>query len=229
MAVVVGLLSRKGGVGKSTLARALCAVVAHAGLKVRLADLDAQLRTVAEWERLRVENNAGPALDVHSVSSLAHALAAAAEDELLILDGPAGAGRRSVEIAKAADVVVQPTSGSLDDLRPAVIFFHDLVDAGVPKQRLAFAIARTLAPAEEEAAKAYLAKTGYAVLAGAIPERMAFRDAHNRGEAVTEGKRHAQDAQVDDLIQSLFKKVHALMRARVKRSLAPARTKEIKA
>ncbi len=228
MAVVVGLLSRKGGVGKSTLARALCAVVAHAGLKVRLADLDSQLRTATEWERLRGENQIGPALDVRGASSLAHALAAV-EDELLILDAPAGTGRRSLKIAKSADLIVQPTSGSLDDLRPAVIFFHDLVDAGVPKQRLVFAIARTLAPAEEDAARAYLAKTGYEVLAGAVPERMAFRDAHNRGRAVTEGKRHPQDAQVEELIQALFNKVHTLMRARTRQANAPARAKETKA
>jgi chromosome partitioning protein len=228
MAVVVGLLSRKGGVGKSTLARALCAVVAHAALKVRIADLDPQQRTVSEWERLRGENQIGPMLDVRGASSLAQALAAADPDELLILDAPAGTGRRSVEIAQAADLIVQPTSGSLDDLRPAVLFFHDLVDAGIAKERLVFAIARTLAPAEEEAARAYLAKTGYEVLAGAIPERATYREAHNRGQAVTEGKRHPQDAEVEDLIQSLFDKVHALMRAKGKRARVPARAKETK-
>jgi chromosome partitioning protein len=53
MAVVVGLVSQKGGTGKSTLARALGAVVAHAGLKVRIADLDPQQHTVLEWERTR--------------------------------------------------------------------------------------------------------------------------------------------------------------------------------
>ena len=42
MPVVVAFISQKGGVGKSTLARALGAVAASAGLKVRLADLDAQ-------------------------------------------------------------------------------------------------------------------------------------------------------------------------------------------
>lgn len=229
MAVVIGLMSRKGGVGKSTLARALGAVVAHAGLKVRLADLDPQQRTVSEWERLRGENQIGPALEVRSASSLAQALTGVADDALLILDAPAGAGRRSLEIAKAADLIVQPTSGSLDDLRPAVMLFHDLVDAGIPKERLVLAIARTLAAAEEDAARAYLAKTGYEVLAGAIPERVAYREAHNRGQAVTEGKRRAQGAQVERLIQSLFNKVHALMLAKARHAKDAARAKETKA
>ena len=67
MAVIVGLVSQKGGVGKSTLARALGAVVAHAGLKVRIADLDPQQHTVVEWERMRGENRLAPTLDVRGV------------------------------------------------------------------------------------------------------------------------------------------------------------------
>jgi len=229
MAVVVGVVSQKGGVGKSTLARALAAVVAHAGLKVRIADLDAQQRTVTEWERARDEKRLGPSLQVRAVTKVTQALSGLADDELLILDAPAGAGRRSLEIAKAADLIVQPTRGSLDDLRPTVIFFHELVEAGIPKERLAIAIARTLTSAEEEAARVYLAKTGYEVLAGAIPERVAYREAHNCGQAVTEAKRRPQDDQVERLIQALFNKVHALMLVKAKQAKAPARAKETKA
>ena len=82
MAVVVGLVSQKGGVGKSTLARALGAVVAHAGLKVRIADLDPQQHTVVEWERMRGENRLAPALDVRGFATVAQALAGMADDEL---------------------------------------------------------------------------------------------------------------------------------------------------
>src|SRR5262245_27262237 len=136
MAVVVALASQKGGVGKSTLARALAAVVAHAGLKVRIADLDPQQHTVLHWQRTRAEHGLAPLIDVRAFATLGQALAGLADDELLILDAPARAGRRTFEIAKAADLVVQPTTGSLDDLRPAVILFHDLVQADVPKERL---------------------------------------------------------------------------------------------
>jgi chromosome partitioning protein len=95
------------------------------------------------------------------------------DDELLIIDAPARAGRRTLDIAKTADLIVQPTSGSIDDLRPAILFFHDLVQADVPNERLVFALSRTLTAAEEDAARSYIAKAGYKVLAGAIPERAA--------------------------------------------------------
>jgi chromosome partitioning protein len=41
--------------------------------------------------------------------------------------------------------VVQPTGPSADDLRPAVLTFHELVRAGVPAERLTFAICRIIA------------------------------------------------------------------------------------
>jgi Mrp family chromosome partitioning ATPase len=44
-AVPIGLISQKGGVGKSTLSRALAREAASNGLKVKLADLDTQQGT----------------------------------------------------------------------------------------------------------------------------------------------------------------------------------------
>jgi chromosome partitioning protein len=227
MAVVVGLVSQKGGTGKSTLARALGAVVAHAGLKVRIADLDPQQHTVIEWERTRGHNRVAPALDVRGFATVGQALADAADDELVILDAPARAARRTLQIAEAADLVVQPSSGSIDDLRPAVVLFHELVEAGIPKDRLVVALCRTLTHAEDDAARTYMRKAGYAVLDGAIPERAAHREAHSRGEAVTEGKRRTPDDQVERLMEALFAKVHAQMQAKAKHAKA-ARAKEAK-
>lgn len=227
MAVVVALVSQKGGTGKSTLARALGAVVAHAGLKVRIADLDPQQHTVLEWQRTRSENRVAPNLDVRGFPTLAQALAGMADDELLVLDAPAGS-RRALNIAKAADLVVQPTSGSLDDLRPAILLFHDLVEADIPKDHLVVALSRTLTPDEAAAARAYVAKAGYEVLAGAIPERASYREAHNRGQALTEAKQRTQDDQVERLIEALFDKVHALMLAKMRQARA-GHAKETKA
>jgi chromosome partitioning protein len=168
------------------------------------------------WQRTRGEHGLAPLIDVRAFATLGQALAGLADDELLILDAPARAGRRTFDIANAADLVVQPTSGSLDDLRPAVILFHELVQADVPKDRLVIALSRTLTAGEEETARAYIAKAGYQVLAGAIPERAAYRDAHNRGEAVTEAKRKARDDSVERLIEALFDKVHTLMLAKAR-------------
>jgi chromosome partitioning protein len=49
MPIVVAFVSQKGGVGKSTLARALLAVASHV-MTVRLADLDPYQASVMEME-----------------------------------------------------------------------------------------------------------------------------------------------------------------------------------
>ncbi|WP_310707558.1 nucleotide-binding protein, partial [Burkholderia multivorans] len=53
MAAIVAFVSQKGGVGKSTLARALAREAAAGGLRVKVADLDTQQGTAVDWHRLR--------------------------------------------------------------------------------------------------------------------------------------------------------------------------------
>ena len=53
MPAVIAFVSQKGGVGKTTLARALAAVCSHAGLDVMLADLDPRQQTLVHWQQAR--------------------------------------------------------------------------------------------------------------------------------------------------------------------------------
>ena len=133
------------------------------------------------------------------MSPAAEAIASVEDDELLIVDAPAHANRGTLEIAQAATLIVQPSGASLDDLRPAVLLFHELVAAGVPRDRLVVALCRILTQTEEDMARSYVMKAGYDVLPGCVPERSAYREAHNRGQAVTETKHKALNARVDIL------------------------------
>ena len=56
MAAIVAFVSQKGGVGKSTLARALAREAAAGGLRVKVADLDTQQGTAVDWHRLRLSS-----------------------------------------------------------------------------------------------------------------------------------------------------------------------------
>ena len=223
--VIVGFVSQKGGTGKSTLARALGAVVAHAGLKVRIADLDAQQQTVLEWDKTRQQNSLEP-IEVEAFDNAADALESAAKDELLIIDAPAHTNRGTLDIAQSAAIVVQPSGASLDDLRPAVLLFHELVQAGIPRNRLVIALCRILSQAEEDMARAYITKAGYDVLPGCIPERTAYREAHNRGQAVTETKHKALNARVDELMEGLYTRVAGQLAAKKTRSKPTARKRK---
>jgi chromosome partitioning protein len=225
--VIVGFVSQKGGTGKSTLARALGAVVAAAGLKVRIADLDPQQQTVLEWEKLRDENREEPALTVEGYATAAEAIDSAERDELLIIDAPSGANRGTLEIAKAATLLVQPTGPSIDDLRPAVLLFHELVQAGIPRERLAVALCRVLSESEEDTARAYVTTAGYDVLPGCLYERTAYREAQNRGQAVTETKHRRLNESAEELMEGLYSRVVAQLEARSKRAKPTRKRKQM--
>src|SRR5271166_798078 len=126
MGAVVALVSQKGGVGKSALARTLARDAAAAGLVVKLADLDVQQGTCLDWSRDRNAAGVEPSVSVESFRSAAAALAIRDKVDLLILDGPARTSQATLEIARVADVVVQPSGPSADDLRPVVRTWRSL-------------------------------------------------------------------------------------------------------
>lgn len=208
MTQIVGFISQKGGVGKSTLARGLSREGAANGLKVKLADLDTQQGTSVDWYRRRLDNGASPVFSVESFKTASQALRQASQYDLLLLDGPARASAATLEIAKEATLVVQPSGASVDDLRPAVLVFHELVKAGIPREKLCFALCRMGTDAEEAESRAYLEQAGFHVLDGSLPERPSYRQASNAGLSVTETRYPQLNQRADKLIQSMVDQLH---------------------
>jgi chromosome partitioning protein len=207
MSTIIAFVSQKGGVGKSTLARALAREAAAGGLKAKIADLDTQQGTSVDWHRIRLGAGIQPVVAVEAFATAEQALKAAGEYDLLIIDGPARTSKGTLAIAKVADLVVQPTGSSVDDLRPAVREFHALINEGIPKEKLAFALNRIGTTAEEGEARTYIRKAGYGALDGCLPERPAYRKAQNTGHSVTETSYAGLNAKADALIQALIDRV----------------------
>lgn len=207
MPTIVAFISQKGGVGKSTLTRALAREAAMGGLRVKVADLDTQQGTVVDWHRLRLSKGLEPMVSVEAFGTASQALNATDSFDLLIIDGPARTSQATLEIAGSADLVVQPTGASRDDLLPAVREFHALVKARIPPGRLAFALNRIGTDAEEAAARDYLEQAGYAVLDGCLRDRPAYRQAQNAGRSITETSYSKLNEQADTLIQSLIDRI----------------------
>ncbi len=211
MMATVAFVSQKGGVGKSTLARALGAVAAHAGLRVRIADLDPDQATVVSWHKSRQKEKIGGRIDVRAYDTTSEAVADAAGIELLLLDMPGRANIATLDAARLSHLVVLPTGPSLDDLRPCVLLLHELVAAGISKSKLTVAICRTLDEAEEAAARAYIETAGYSALPGALPERSAYRRAMNMGAAVTETDNSTINARADALVEAMLKRIAEIL------------------
>lgn len=72
---------------------------------------------------------------------------------------------------------------------------------------MAVAICRVLSEGEEATVRAYVEDAGYEVLPGAIAERIAYREAQNRGQAITETKSAKLNEQADALMEALINKV----------------------
>ena len=221
MAVIISFVSQKGGVGKSTLSRSVAVVAAKEGVDALLADLDPQQETAVDWQQRRVANRIEPNAQVRGFRSVDDALIAGEAFDLLIIDGPARASAGTLELAEQSDLVVQPSGVGLDDLKPAVLLFHDLVENGIPSERLVVALCRGGSDVEEEAARRYVGKAGYQVLPGSIQEKPGYREALNRGEGLTECKHKALAERASQVIAALLKLVREEIRKRERLAAKP--------
>lgn len=208
MGMIVSFVAQKGGVGKSTLARGLAREASSGGWTVKVADLDTQQGTVAEWHRERLSRDYEPVGSVEVFAKASAALKHADDYDLLILDGAARASEATGEVAKHSDLIVLPTCASRDDLLPAVRLAHELRKAKIPIQKIAFALVRVTTESEIQDARDFISEAGYRVLDGCLYEKPAYRQAQNDGLAVTETRYQSLNQKADELFQSIADKLN---------------------
>jgi chromosome partitioning protein len=163
-----------------------------------------QQGTLVNWQRRRLAEGREP---VESFRSAGSALNGRDGYDLLVLDGPARASSATLEIARFADLVVQPTGASLDDLEPAVLTFHELVREGISREKLLFALCRVQTEAEVRDCRSYLGQAGCAILEGFLPEKPAYRAVQNRGLSVTEIRYPSLRAHGETLVQAIVNRI----------------------
>jgi len=208
MTYLIGMVSQKGGVGKSTLARMMAREFVSGGMSAKIADLDTQQQTCTNWSGRRAESRIQPEVQVQSFASVKSALAEADRFDALIMDGKPNASEQTNEIALAADLVVIPTGQTVDDLHPGVVLAHGLRKKGVRPERIAFALFRTTGSAREnQAAREYLHDAGYTVLEGEVPVSTAYGSASDAGKAITETSFKTLNARAAQLAQSVIDRI----------------------
>lgn len=124
MAALIGLVSQKGGVGKSTLARLIAREYAAAGWQVKIADLDISQGTSTDWKQRRERAGIKPDIAVEPFGTVAQALKVAQLYDLVVFDGPPHSMAGTLEITNVSHAVILPTGLSLDDLKPTVLLAH---------------------------------------------------------------------------------------------------------
>ena len=204
MTHVLGIVSQKGGVGKSTLARMMAREFVAGGLSCKIADLDTQQQTCTLWAGRRAEADVEPDVQVQGFASVRGALAEAPRFDAFILDGKPHASDQTLEISRAADLAVIPTGQTVDDLHPGVTLAHGLRKAGVDARRIVFALYRVTGSVRERAAaRAYIEEAGYAVLDGDITASTAYGSASDAGRAITETSFRSLNQRAGELAQAI--------------------------
>ncbi|MCY4167577.1 MAG: ParA family protein [Rhodobacter sp.] len=205
MGYIVGMVSQKGGAGKTTLARLFARELAKDGFSVKIADLDTQQKTCTEWAADRAEGKIEPEIQAQPFGKLKTALGEAGRFDAYILDGRPHSSQQTLEIARAADLTVIPTGQTKDDLRPAVQLANSLADTGVEPGRIAFALVKTTnSQVEMAAARDYLRQTEYITLDGFLPVSTAYGIAHDAGKAVTETSHRTLNEKAARLAQAVI-------------------------
>jgi chromosome partitioning protein len=202
------MVSQKGGVGKSTLARMMAREFVAGGMSAKIADLDTQQQTCTHWAGRRAEGGVEPELQVQSYASLKTALEDGARFDSLIVDGKPNASDQTIEIAKASDLVVIPTGQTVDDLHPGVVLAHNLRKKGIGIERIAFAMFKTTGSERENAAaRQYLVQAGYTVLDGEVPVSTAYGSASDTGKTITETSFRTLNDRAAKLAQSVIDRI----------------------
>jgi len=203
---IIACLSQKGGGGKSTLARALSVELTKQKFNTLLIDLDIQQKTSQEWAERRKQQGIKPAINCQSFPYFPTELLKKNYD-YLIIDGPARMSKGSLEIAKVANLVIQPVRPSLDDLNPAIREFNSLLQAGIKKDKLTFLINAVNSPAEEKVTRDYLEQTAYYIYPVSLPDKISYREVQNQGLSISEVKYKRLSKQVKELVKSILKRI----------------------
>jgi chromosome partitioning protein len=185
--LVIACLSQKGGVGKSTFSRLIATAYAHSGWAVKIADFNTKQKTSTDWVAMRLEAGIKPEVAAETFSGFKAVAKQGARYDLVVCDGRPDSDVSSLEIAKEADLIVIPVGVALDDLRPQVLFAHELSSKGVDKRKMLFIINRTVeSQIACDDARAFVEGAGYGCAATDIPLKTAYQIAQNSGRSLME-------------------------------------------
>jgi chromosome partitioning protein len=205
MALVIGVVSQKGGVGKSTCVRLIAREYAEAGWDVKIADLDISQSTSFDWHVRRLEQQLQPSVAVERFGTIEQALKAREYYDLIVMDGAPHSTAATLKIVEASTLSVLPTGLSLEDLKPQVLLAHELVKKGVEKRKLVFALCRVGdSSVLQQSARDYITQAGYHVLSGSLPERLAYLKAAEEGRALTETRFPTLNERAAQMVQGVI-------------------------
>ncbi|WP_438346802.1 ParA family partition ATPase [Methylorubrum populi] len=186
--MIIGVLNQKGGVGKTTIATNLAAVVAKAGNRVLLVDADPQGSSMA-WSSAREEDPLFPVISMAKPTLHKDLPDIAADYDVVIIDGAPRVNDLGRAAILASDVVLIPVQPSPYDIWASADTVQLIREAQQYKEELkaVFVINRKIVnTAIGRDVNSALEQFGFPVLPGALCQRVIYAESAVQGRAVIE-------------------------------------------
>ncbi|MBS0243893.1 MAG: ParA family protein [Proteobacteria bacterium] len=200
MGWVVSFAGQKGGAGKTTAATGFAVAVAEEGVSVRLGDMDVQQQSAMSWGLRRKTNGHLPAIDVQIIATEKDIPATRELVDMLVLDLPGAADKRTLAVAKLSDLVVVMTDTNAFELEPTVNFLRALESEGLKAPRVVVALSKVRDTKRADEARTYLDKAGFAALKTPLMDTNAVHDIGNDGRSALE----VNNAKLRDEVRAFF-------------------------
>lgn len=183
---VIGVLSQKGGVGKSTLCQLIAREAASQGRQAKILDFDVKQMTSTDWVRERLERDLEPAVEAEPTKNITKALKLNRGYDIIVLDGAPGSPKRTAQLVPECDLIILPTGASKADLVPTIALARRIARMSHEAEGPFFALCRVLTAAEAAEARATIGAAGFEILDGELIERPGYRQAQNFGRSASE-------------------------------------------
>ena len=200
--MIIGILSQKGGVGKTTLSLNIAAHYALAGRKVLVVDADPQGSALA-WSSARERPPLFPVIGMAKPSLHRDLPAVAADYDVTVIDGAPRVNDLGRAAILASDLVLIPVQPSPFDVWAADDTVQLVLEAQQfkPSIRAAFAINRKIVNTAigRDVGKAF-EEAPFEVLPAAISQRVVFAESAGQGLTVLEIARSGDAAREIDAL-----------------------------
>jgi chromosome partitioning protein len=183
---IIGVVSQKGGVGKSTLCQLIAREAAAQGKQAKILDFDVKQMSSVDWVRERLERDLEPTVEGEPTKDVRKALKLNRDYDVIVLDGAPGSPKRTAEMVPECDLIVLPTGASRADLMPTIALARRIAEMNGDAKGPFFALCRVATPAESAEARATIGAAGFTTVDGELIERPGYRQAQNVGRSASE-------------------------------------------
>jgi chromosome partitioning protein len=183
---IIGVVSQKGGVGKSTLCQLIAREAASQGQAAKILDFDTKQMSSVDWVRERLMRDVEPAVEAEPTKDVRKAVKLNRDYDIIVLDGAPGTPKRTAEMIGECDLIILPTGASRADLVPTLALGRRLSEMKHDAAGPFFALCRVMTEAEVTEARSLISMAGFTTLEGELIERPGYRSAQNVGRSASE-------------------------------------------